>query len=173
MATYMTTTSDLHSTWVPNTPLSACGATLEDPAHRITSGPHRKDDRMLLGCVKEAYLKDIWAWRAWRLPGRWTDGGRWSTVARWTRRPAARAYAPIPDLTTFPMSMSRSPHCVDLKDEFDIQKMYPFFRKWCTIRFRKFPTRKFFEQIRLWRICKTLSLIAVPLRYAIFCWFYG
>ena len=40
----------------------------------------------------------IWAWRAWRLPGRWPDGGRRSTVARWTRRRAATAYAPIPDL---------------------------------------------------------------------------
>ena len=37
--------------------------------------------------------------RAWRLPERWPDGGRGSTVARWTRRRAAPAYAPIPDLT--------------------------------------------------------------------------
>ena len=36
--------------------------------------------------------------RAWRLPGRWSDGGRRSTVTRWTRRHAAQAYAPIPDL---------------------------------------------------------------------------
>ena len=34
----------------------------------------------------------IWAWRAWHLPGRWTDGGRRSTVTRWTRRRAAPSY---------------------------------------------------------------------------------
>ena len=37
--------------------------------------------------------------RAWHLSGRWPDGGRRSTVAWWTRRRAAPAYAPIPDLT--------------------------------------------------------------------------
>ena len=41
----------------------------------------------------------IWAWRAWRLPGRWPDGDRRSTIARWTWRRVAPAYVPIPDLT--------------------------------------------------------------------------
>ena len=45
----------------------------------------------------ECYLKDT-GMAAWRLPGRWPDGGRRNTVARWTRRRAAPAYAPIPDL---------------------------------------------------------------------------
>ena len=43
-------------------------------------------------------IRRIWAWRAWRLTGRWSDGGRRSTVPGWTRRRAAPAYARIPDL---------------------------------------------------------------------------
>ena len=45
----------------------------------------------------ETYLKDM-GMAAWRLPGRWLDGGRRSTVARWTRRRAAPAYVPIPEI---------------------------------------------------------------------------
>ena len=48
----------------------------------------------------EAFPEVIWAWRVWRLPERWQDGGRRSTVAGWTRRRAAPAYAPIPNLTS-------------------------------------------------------------------------
>ena len=51
----------------------------------------------------------IWAWRAWRLPGWWSDGGRTSTVAGRTRRSAAPAYAPIPDLTSILTIEPRNP----------------------------------------------------------------
>ena len=61
----------------------------------------------LHGCVKWSSFWRIRAMRAWRLPGRWPDGGRRSTVARWTRRRAAPAYAPIPDLTKFPEAHMR------------------------------------------------------------------
>ena len=43
----------------------------------------------------EAYLTDM---GMADLASAWPDEG-WSTVARWTRRRAAPAYAPIPDLT--------------------------------------------------------------------------
>ena len=56
--------------------------------------------RMLHGCVRWSPICRIRERRAWRLPGRWSDGGRsCSTVARWTRRRAAPAYVAIPDLT--------------------------------------------------------------------------
>ena len=46
----------------------------------------------------ESYLKDA-GMAGLASAGRWPDEGRWSTVARWTRRRAASAYTPTPDLT--------------------------------------------------------------------------
>ena len=68
------------------------------------AGPCRGGAHTLHGCVR---WSPIWRIRAWRLPGRWPDGGLRSTVARWTRRRAAPAYAPIPDVE-IPATHSRS-----------------------------------------------------------------
>ena len=51
-----------------------------------------------LDCVRRSPTLKIWAWRARRMSGRWPDGGRSSAVARWTRRRAAPAYGPTPDI---------------------------------------------------------------------------
>ena len=77
----------------------------EDPANGFffveIRGPGlcREGAHTLHGCVRWGPIWRIRAWRAWRLPGRWPDGGRRSTVVSWTRRRAAPAYVPIPDLT--------------------------------------------------------------------------
>ena len=62
------------------------------------AGPCRRGDHTLHGCVRWSPIRRMRTWRAWRLPGRWPDRGRRSSVARWTRRRAAPACAPIPDM---------------------------------------------------------------------------
>ena len=62
------------------------------------AGPCQEGVHRVHGCVRWNPVWRIWAWRAWRLPGRWPDRGRRSTVARWTQRRAAPAYTPIPDI---------------------------------------------------------------------------
>ena len=39
------------------------------------AGPCRGGVHTLHGCVRWSPVGRIWAWRAWRLPGRWLDGG--------------------------------------------------------------------------------------------------
>ena len=39
------------------------------------AGPCRGGVHRLHGCVRRSPIRRIWAWRAWRLPGRWPDAG--------------------------------------------------------------------------------------------------
>ena len=91
-------TSHLHSVAASTTLLYACSATSYTPTGSWTVGiredhAERRPDALWLRQV-EANLRDTDI-LAWRLPGRWSDRG---TIPRWTRRRAAPAYAPIPDL---------------------------------------------------------------------------
>ena len=63
------------------------------------AGPCGGTARVLRCCARWSHVWRTWAWRAPCLSGRWPDGGRMNTVARWTRRRAAPAHVPIPDLT--------------------------------------------------------------------------
>ena len=71
--------------------LRSCYATIRDIRCRVT--------RRSAGTTMSISWGQPLTWRAWRLPGRCSDGGRSSNVARWTRRRAALACATIADLT--------------------------------------------------------------------------
>ena len=77
-----------------------------DPAQQILSAREPRGWRRPKGRPRASWLQQVdWHLKekgmdqasAWR----WPDGGPWSTGRKWTKRRAAPAHAPIPDLSSF------------------------------------------------------------------------